>query len=420
MYFVLIAVLIIVTLHYALSFKLSNLVSPSSLFFVSFIVPLCFNRLQLSQFQREWRFDTYVLIIIAIVVFYLIPNLILLYRSRNYHDIAVSRLNGYAELSSGFRFTSIVGLCIFGVSLQIVLNILSNGVLFPVFQSNSIGVIEHTLQVGIAGTLLTLLWLLSIVYIVAQFKSAVPKSLLYVIFLFVLLMPLTRLARFDIFIAIGMCSVFLFLQSPRKKMFLLRASMLYACIVVIGFWIVTFRWGQGDLYQVSYSENLRFYYQGPLHEILAFLYAYFPMSFENVDTFLEYNSWNFDYSFGAFMLRPILVGLLKLHQLELIPAFQHFQEMRAPLLGVATVETALSAFSVDFGPYFSFIPMLPYSLIGVFLYTQVNKGFIWKVFYCYYSTFYMLFSFQNLFIEPNFLYFVILVTIFRVNIRARS
>ncbi|MGR5883637.1 hypothetical protein ACT7DC_30705 [Bacillus cereus] len=142
-----------------------------------------------------------------------------------------------------------------------------------------------------------------------------------------------------------------------------------------------------------------------LFDVFAILYGYFALSVENLDRFISANYQFADFQYGKFMLRPVFVGILKFNNIFAdYPLYEYVNEMRNPVAGFATVHTALVDFSMDFGYYLAIIPMVLFSMIGVYMYVNSYKSIKSKIMYLAYSQVYIFMAFQNLFIEPRLWY----------------
>lgn len=300
-----------------------------------------------------------------------------------------------------------------GIIFQLVLNKLNAGVYIPVLDLTVLSGNYHVINVGFFGILLKTIHLLIAFLIFNKFFHT-KKAIFLIMFIILILMPLTRLSRIDIIVILFTVIVYYLLQSKNQIKPILLLLFLAIFISIAGAFVADYRWSAGGLFDVSFADTIEYTsIKGP-YEVLPFLYAYFSLSLENIDRFVILNENNWSYSYGAFMLRPILVGIFKLHHLEGFPFMEFFGNMRNPLVGVATVPTALPEFAVDFGIIFSIIPMIVYSMIGVFLYLKVQKQIVfYLVLYSFYSYSYFLLCFQNTFISPTFLYILILLLIYK-------
>ena len=133
------------------------------------------------------------------------------------------------------------------------------------------------------------------------------------------------------------------------------------------------------------------------------------------DRIVKKNKHDLNYTYGAYMISPVSVTLLKAHILfPDYPTYQDFNEYRDPIAGVATVPTAVPLFAIDFGIVLAFIPMFFYSIFGLFLFIYGRKYSFIRIIYFTYLICYVLSAFQNKFIAGDYVYIILFAIIFRM------
>lgn len=394
-----------------ITIKLKDIANPVSLSFVFFIIPLIANRMMLSQLQSKiWEDETYLLIINFIIAFIIIPTFIL--NKSNKINKFKNIPNARKQLTQP-KSTVVYILFFLDVILQLILNKLNSGTFIPLINLSELTKNYHVVSVSFFGIFFKGIHFI-IVFLIFKKYYECRRIIFFIMFIILLCMPLTRLARMDIIQLIVVISVFILIRTHSQKKVVLSLFLVGVFVAILGSGIAKYRWSIGGKIDVSFAEVIKYdSIKGP-NEVFPFLYAYFPLSIENVNRFVAANEYNKSYSYGTFMFRPIMVGFFKLHHLEGFPFRDFLGQKQSPLSGVSNVPTALPAFAVDFGILLSILPMVFYSLIGVFLYIYRYKGSMINLeLYSFYSVSYFLLSFQNTFIEPSFLYIFLLLLIYR-------
>lgn len=397
-----ILILISITLGATITTKTKNYVNPINLFNLFFILPLALNRLKLSGIQSaEWQDDTYLLIYIAIFSFSIVPFfMISLYTSR----FSSNRVLAINATRKEIKSSACILLATLATVAQLALNKLNSGFVFPFMHIGEITSKFHVIDVGFFGIALSVSWYVFTFYVL-QRAVRTRETVLIIFGIIALISPITRLARFDIISLLFCVYIYALSEKENQKPLILKTFLAASILAILGAYIANYRWSAGGTFSVSFSELIQFNGSSGPFEVFSFLYAYYPLSFENIDRIIIKNQHDWPYAYGAFMLRPLLVGVLKLHHLfPGFPFYEHFDAMRDPLIGVATVPTAIPEFAVDFGVTASVIPMIFYSLIGCYLFINSQKNQKFTILYSFYSIAYFNLSFQNAFISPLFIY----------------
>jgi len=392
-------------------FKTRDISNPPFLTAIFFILPLLLNRLKLSELQAiYWDDLTYLILSYYILIFGIIPFWII---SRG--NFVRPNYNFQDDFKQSKRLITI---SIIAVSLmQLGVNYLNCGYFIPALHSLELqlkGVEFHTVDVGFWGMAVQTIWLFVLgVSIINAFNS---KSIfLWFLTLIGLLVPvLTRFSRLVVVFVLILAIFLLFDLVKDRRKFYVTMGISVVLLALSGTYMMYYRWSVGGKYKVSLAKEIKYKGDpGPM-EIYSSLYAYLPLSFENVDRFVEKNKYVGEYTYGAYTFRPICVGLLKLQKIfPDFPLNKHFERKENPLNGVARVSTAVPAFTVDFGFALSFIPMLIYSFLGLILYLEGRRKSYIRFLYFVFSFQLVLASFQNYFIDAIFVYILVLMLVYK-------
>jgi oligosaccharide repeat unit polymerase len=345
-------------------YKTKDIINPSTLTTLFFIIPLLLNRLMLSGLQSsQWETYTYLILIYYVVFFVIVPGFFIdkgKYRklSLNYKDIFFINKP---------LLVVIIGISIF---IQLVLNYLNCGYFIPTLFIEKLqlqGVEFHIVKVSFWGLIIETVWLFIIA--IATINSFYHKSkAIWFLTIISLLTPiLSRFSRMGIFLALILVIFILYDLVKNKRKFYLRLMMGLLIFSIAGTYLMWYRWSVGGKYEVSFAEEIKYKGNpGPM-EAYATFYGYFPLSFENVNRFVLKNKDNLDYTYGAYTFRPIMAGLFKIQKIfPSFPMHEHFNKLNDPVTDASIVPTAVCEFTVDFGFVLSFIPMIIYSILGLF------------------------------------------------------
>lgn len=388
------------------------LISPSSLFAIFFCIPYLINLLKLSDLQVDaWSHNTYLLILQGILIFGFLPIVLVVYTRIGVPFTIEDHKEKYNKPSGFYRRCVMV---VVAFSMQLIINKIVSGYLFPAFYVENISDRFHTTEgVGFVATWGIAIWYVISFLCFADFIDSKDKKS-FILFAIILIAPLTRLARFDVISVASACGIYWVLRnSINYKNILL--GVLFVCMAsLLGAFIAKYRWGGGDANAVSFTDSIGYNsFAGPF-DVFAFLYAYYPLSFENIDRIVDPAKGDLPVLNGAIMFQPLTIGILKLH--NIFPALDVsyiFDNIRDPIHGLATVPTALPIFALDFGLHMAWIPMLFYSGVGIFLFGQTGHSKFYARLYALYAIGYVHFPFLNHFVQP--LTGVILILFFLVH-----
>lgn len=373
--------------------RLSNVANPAAMYLIFFALPLALNRLRLSELQAvNWSSETYILIFNSLLTFGLFPIIYMTVRGDSGEFSFKERL---------VRLNVAVVLVVVNLVLQLILNFTLSGYFVPAAALGNITARFHTTEEGGAlATFATAIWYISFFFVAVRALSAKCQRS-WIMLALLAAMPLSRLARFDLISAIFSCVVYYLCRWKLAPRAFLLMGFSFALIATAGAFLAKFRWSGGDVDAVSFSDLIEYTGpQGPF-EVFAFLYTYYPLSFENIDRIVNPAIGPWDKTYGAILSLPLVVGILKMNYMfPEWPMMSSFDAIRDPLSSLATVPTALPAFAMDFGVELSFVPMMMYSAVGVWLYSTRGRNRYILYSFCLYSINYLHFPFQNNFMQP--------------------
>lgn len=392
--------------------RIGDIFHPTILTFVFFVVPTSFSMLKLSDLQAsDWDNISYLLIIYTILIFLILP--LILIRGKKVTNKNKTYYRNFILPNKGLYLVVIFTIIInFFVTYQLT------GSFVPFLTIGDSQITLHNNSLGFTSTMANIMSTLTLLLLFFKYKKT-NKKIWVLLVIVILFIPLIRLARFDMFLNLIILSAVAFDFSNNKKLILKRLLVIAPIILILWSAIGEYRMTYGYTYDLTYADEIHFNkYAGPF-DSLAVAYGYSSLSTENLDRFVKAND-NIDPQFGAYILRPIMVGVFKFHRIiDEYPMFEYFNSLRDPLIGSATVPTAIPEFTLDFGYYLSFFPMLIYSLIGIYLYILGEQNEKYRMFYIAYIQGYLLLSFNNVFIQPMWLYLqisLIIVNLFAVKI----
>ncbi|PWV93815.1 oligosaccharide repeat unit polymerase [Paenibacillus cellulosilyticus] len=381
-------------------FRLKDPFHPSVLMSLFFGIPLLFSMQRLSDLQSsEWEFQTYLLLIYAICIFIILPAVLSIKLPNNN---AVK----WEEISFKMRPLYLYGINLFAIALYLAENKITSGAVLPYLAIHD-NVNVHTASVPIVSIFTTAL---PVVLVIVNYLASLQqrKKLYYLFIILLIALPLSRLARFEVVTSLLPLAAMIFYRTKKKKRFAFWGIITMVLLIFAGSFVGQYRMTYGGKYNyISYSKSIGFTGPKGPFEVNAILYGYFPLSIENVDRFVKKNPNFHDYQYVQYTFRPVMAGILQLDNLlhENYHMYKFVNKMRDPLNGAAIVDTALIEFSMDFGYVFSFVPMLLYALIGYTLYHRGRVGGGHKMlYYLLFAQAFLLFSFQNVFIESRALH----------------
>lgn len=374
--------------------KTKDIFHPSLLAFIFLAVPVYFSMMRLSSLQaKQWEDLTYILLAYAIVCFIIIPGIFSIQSAASNH-FDLSKLQFHLKPGLIYSLSGVA------IVLYLLESYVSSGTLLPfLYVNNDVNI--HTTAVPILSILTNAM---PTVLVVANYLafSKQRKPIYWIIIVLLILLPLTRLARFDVVCSLLPLLALIFYQLKRKKLFLTMTAVLLIVCVVGGAFLGQYRMTYGYKYDVKYADNIKYTGNSGIFEMNAILYGYFPLSIENLDRFVKKNADFDEYKLGAYTFRGVLAGIFQLDNVRNdFPMYQFLSDKRSPLNGSANVDTAMVEFSMDLGYKLAFIPMLLFGLIGTLLYNKGKSNVRYRVIYLLFAPSYVLLCFQNMFIDPR-------------------
>lgn len=382
-----------------------DIFNPTTITLIFWGGPIFFSSLRLSGLQDSaWADKTYLLLIYSLIAFIIVPGLFIIFSKVK----IVKRIKEAEKLAEIVNPKLVIIFSMITILAYFLENYIAAKSFIPALASTS-GIDVHT--VSVSGLLIITRSFIpfTVMFLYLSYKNT-KKKLLLILLCTVLALPITRLARFDIIMSLIPLLGIMFEFAKNKTKFFVKIIVISTLLAVGGSTLGEYRMTQGYKYdEVSYAQGIQFEgYSGPF-DTFAVLYGYFALSVENLDRFIKANDNFKDYQYGAFFLRPLTVGIFKMNNIfEGYPMYEFINKYRDPLIGYATVHTALVDFSMDFGYNLSICIMLLFSFIGIWLYLESFRKINLRLYYLLYAQALAFLAFQNLFIEARLLYQLIL------------
>lgn len=374
-----------------------DILNPVVIVGATFFAPMFFVLFRLSGYQSQsWQYETYVACFAALGAWAILPAILLatqgpsIKKESYIFDASVVQSPAFRYLS---RLAGVTVVCAFFGS-----NYIQSGMLVPAMHPE-IAFQMHTdfapglrlfARAGCAASVLLYL----------AFWASRKKIDIFLLLL-VALVPLTKLSRIDIAITL-VAIIILFWRLPLFAITKIRVFYILVFVVALAVGaseLGNLRQNRFGVYDFTYSEMIkwRLDYAGP-SDVLAVLYGYFPLSFENFDAFVYQSSGKRTYF--LFSLDWLFTGFLKLNWLPGLTAAQSEAFQFQPITSAANVPTALSPFYADLGPILIIIPLLVYMSIWVGLYIKAAQNVMFLALFALYSGAFALSSFQALIAAP--------------------
>jgi hypothetical protein len=379
----------------AVYLKVRSFANPIFLISVWFFTPLCFALLRLSGAQaNSWTSDTFGVVLETVFCWLLLPAAMLVRLASPNRDSS-----GHTAFKRPF-FVWYARLFAVGyIGAVLLQNYLVSGYallslepeLAYEYHATTVPILQIVARSGFA-----VCGLLFLSY--QRRRKVLDLVLLFLVFV----APLTKLARIDLMMA-GMTLALLNVYFPVVRVSGRRVIGLLALITLAVYGLVELgrqrvnRFGQ---YSLSYADAIDFRgYAGPA-EMFAVLYGYFPLSFENFDRFVRNNPD--ERTFGLLSSSPIFNTLFFVNRVTggKYPNPDLVVDRADPIGAYASTSTALSAFYLDFGAAFSWLPEVIYMLLWVALYLKRARSAAHMFAYCTYSSAMVLSGFQATMAAP--------------------
>lgn len=245
------------------------------------------------------------------------------------------------------------------------------------------------------------------------YSSFKEKKFLVFLLIDILLFPVLRGGRINVFMALLQFGLFFVMYKlplviKRKKIFIGIIGI--GMILIIGGVYMGNKRVENNLRghelegKITYKDHIK--YTGPEDPmgILAWYYGYFPMSFANLDKTMQYIDDNNLRTYGLYTARPILVGLFEAD--NLIPKYKDIEYasgLAQYYTTAATVRTGFMEFYLDFGKLMG-ISIAIYASIGVFIYNKIRRNIFFVSAYAFFAGCWFFMAFQNMMIDVTTLY----------------
>lgn len=391
-----IIVLLVVFLNYVVYRKLGELVNPLSIISFSFFLPVVFSLFRWSSLQsREWDYDTYVMIIEAMCAWLLFPALYLMVAKTGIienktSDIKIVETKVFRKVVYSFTLIMITAY-LFG-------NYIQTGLVIPLYDPETTYNVHAEFPPIVRMFARTGPVIIGLLFVLYYFNRRKVDLFLLIVVFFI---PLTRLSRIDpamsAVVLLVMNMYFPVVKMKLKNLFI--AGCITGLVMVAAAELGNQRTNRFGVYEIDYGQAIG--WKPPLSgpsDIFPILYGYFPLSFENFDSFVRNNKENRTY--GALSLEWLFVGVVKLNWLKdyqnLLEEIDGFH----PVSSAATVPTSLYPFYGDFGVYGAWIFMFLVMWFWLELFRLSYASLIYKILFALYSSGFALASFQALILAP--------------------
>lgn len=376
--------------------KTRDFVNPVTLIYACFFLPSFFATFRLSGLQSSsWQLETYFLLFCALITWIVLPTLLICYRKSKIHEVDV-----LSNLNIDYLRWKKASLCLFWFVLLIYIssNVIQSGLVIPAFNPEVANEIHHVFP-PIIGVFARFFPLVALVLFICY---AYERKKIYLILIAVcFLVPFSRLSRIDFIIQL-VALIFLnaelkIINFNKKHLLLLGfvSLILFSMLAELGSSRVN-RFGE---YSITYFDVIDWKGSDALPESIPIIYAYFPLSFENLDHFVMQLK---GHTYGLASFEWISIGFLKLHMaFPELKDMIHIRSLYDPISTGVTVPTALATFYLDFGVYLSIFPMLLYMFFYMFFYFKKTFNSFYLLGFCLFSYAFSLASFQSFIVHPN-------------------
>ena len=370
----------------------TKILNPVSIIFFCFFLPMTAATLRLSGLQSNaWHPATYSALLVIFGSWMLVPTLVIMARGK---------LDGYFQVSRVQQSTRIIIASRCFAALVITAYLLSNyiqaGTLLPI----QVPEMAYRLHTDFPPILRLFARCIPAVVGMSYVVFVLHRRLVdFVIIVLAFATPISRLSRIDVMLSVVVLTL-VFSALPLFKLTGKRLVLLFASIAIISIGAVELgnqRTNRFGLYKVDYGEAIKWKptVAGPAG-IFSVAYGYFPLSFENFDSFVRYagerrgDGWSsFDWFF---------TGTLKLNRFTANEAGAYGSF--TPVSSAANVPTALLPFYNDFGVFGLFCPAVLYMLLWLYFFYKSMHSLSWLLCYGIFSAAFSLASFQALVAAP--------------------
>jgi len=385
-------VLLIIVLWY----RTKSLINPFTLMVIFFFLPMTISTLPIGRFQAgSWSPDTILLMVVSIFAWGLIPFFWLFVKGP---VDASSALIGLRENITKLYIPTVYFIAILFLFLYFVENYLLVGYFLPILSGGVEAHEAHVKSLPIFGVLTRGG---SMVCCLLAFSLLKKRSVFTVVLIgVVLLIPITRGSRLDIFFSV--VSLAVIIQSLgiirlRKWKSRVGAILVSVLLVILMTNVGSYR-SQSLTEDYSYAGNLGFQGDNQLLEFAAVFYGNFSLPFVNLDRFVARNRGQ--YLFGQFSIMPFSATLINFPELSSLPDLGSLDDYSDPV-SPNGVSTSLAYFYKDFGAVFAGLPMILYMILWLKLCGSRYKTGFRVLVYSIYSPAFCFSGFMAFILNPS-------------------
>ncbi|MBP2638705.1 MAG: hypothetical protein H6Q72_4612 [Firmicutes bacterium] len=367
-------------------------INPVSIVFVGFFLPLVAATFRLSDLQaRSWLPDTYLALLLIFGSWLFLPTLIIVAKGKVGNCLEVSdklRTGHFAYVSRVFALIV--------VAAYFISNYIQAGTLLPILFPE----IAYRLHTDFPPVLRLFARCIpaavGISYVAFAFHR---KKIDLLIIVIAVITPITRLSRIDVMLS-AVVLVIVFSALPLFKMNAKRLMLLLATVSVVAIGVVELgnqRTNRFGLYKVEYGQAIKWNADiaGPAG-VFPVLYGYFPLSFENFDSFIAHAGERRGDGLSSFDW--FFTGIVKLNRLATSDNGSYGSFI--PVSSAANVPTALLPFFNDFGLLGMVFPAALYMVVLVWFFYKSARDVVWLLLFGVFSAAFSLASFQALVAAP--------------------
>lgn len=379
-------------------------INPVSVIAIAFFLPMLFATLRLSLLQsHQWSYETYVAIWFVVGAWVIFPTIVILAKGSPQYDSMQNQFLSSSSHIVGYRVFSLVV-----ISSYLLSNYIQAHTLIPILNPE----IAYKIHTEFPPIFRLFVRCIPVVAGMAYLAFAAKKKKIDALILIVaILMPLSRLSRIDVILSFVVLLI-LFINYP---LFRIDKKRLFYVITVLVLLAVTFaelgnlRTNRFGKYQVDYGKAIRWNSSitGP-SDIFPILYGYFPLSFENFDSFVRQNKEKKTY--GVMSFDWFFNGTFKLNRFLNYGGSNSMGSFK-PISSAANVPTSLHPFYSDFGAVGIVIPAFFYMTVWLLFFYKSRHEIKWLLIYAVFTGAFVLSSFQAL-MTASIIYHQLILTLF--------
>lgn len=386
--------------------------NPINIFFIGWLLPLTLSQLHLSRLQQDFSFNTWLLIILSIIVF-LVPTIISGLKLNNkYKSLKVSSVAVKINVDNLYKPITAIGML---TILAIAINWILLGGIPLVVGERAVSHVDNTRFITTYVIFFApYLSGFSIFYLIL--KGSKYRKLIWLFAILPYIYSILHMLRSFMLATLfsQMCFIYLAyrvrgskISQISKKFFIygfIGIMSLMISMVLIGNIRLQNMAGNVKLDSHFWSNTLGFYID---NESLAWFYSYYVMGINNLDFFI--NNYSGPYLYGYNVLLPI-IGPLQIKNFWYIDP--DYVNAIIPRLWGNAVGTYLREIYLDGGLIYTLIVVFIISVFINYIYIKsVNNGInlCWSAAYIVasYGVFYMFFN-SGALLSPNVVLFVLI------------